>query len=141
MKFLAQKQLSSLRPLDEAGEEALRKIKNGSTVEIEIKQPRNVQHHRKFFAMLNIVLKNQEHYKSIDHILGACKLAIGHVEMIQTKRGVVALPLSISFASMDQSAFDDFYTRAVDWVISDVIPGLSRKDLDAEVAGQLREFA
>lgn len=140
MQILAIKNLGTLRPIDQAGEDAFKKIKNGAIVSVEVKAPRNVGHHRKFFAMLNIVFQNQDYYKSPESLLGACKLATGHVEIVRSKRGEIAIPLSISFAKMDQAAFDEFYSRAIDWVVSDVIPGLSKQDLDTEVAEQLRQF-
>lgn len=41
-RFLAAKQFGSLRPVDEGGQDALRKIGNGELVMIEMKLPRNV---------------------------------------------------------------------------------------------------
>jgi hypothetical protein len=141
MKILARKQFGTLRAIDDAGEEALRGIANGALVQVEIKRPRNAQQHRKFFAMLGIVLQNQQHYKNTEHLLAACKLGTGHVDMIRTKHGDVAIPKSISFASMSQDDFSKFYDAAVDWVVTDVIPGLKRADLDAEIEATLMEFA
>lgn len=138
---MARKQFDNLRAIDEPGTDALRKIKNGALVLVEVKQTRNPQHHRKLFAMLNIVLKNQDYYKSLDTLLSACKLATGHAEIVRTKRGDVAIPKSIAFHSMSQDDFGTFYEASVDWVVSEVIPGLSKEDLDAEVAAELREFA
>lgn len=130
-----------LEPIDDAGKDALGKVKLGSIVSAEIKRPRNVHFHRKFFAMLNLILQNQEHYQSTDDLLDVCKLRIGHVRVIQTKNGEVRLPKSISFAAMDEAAFSEFYERAVNWMIAEVIPGLARADLDREIAEQLMAFA
>ncbi len=74
-------------------------------------------------------------------LLGVCKLRIGHVTIVQTPQGEERWPASISFASMDETAFSEFYERAVDWVLSDVIPGLQRQHLDAEVEAELIGFA
>ena len=103
--------------------------------------PTNIRFHNKFFAMLGIVLKNQEHYHSIDELLGVCKLRTGYVTIIQTPQGFVHLPKSISFATMDETEFSAFYDKAVDWVLSEVIPGLQRQHLDVEVEDQLIGFA
>ena len=141
MKIMLQKQFDTLRPVGEIDREAIRSLRNGGMFMAEIKRTRNPRHHRKLFALLNIVLQNQEHYKSTDHLLGACKLATGHVDMVRTKRGDVAIPKSIAFHAMGQDEFEKFYDAAIDWVISDVIPGLSRADLDAEVAAEIQAFA
>lgn len=126
-----QKHLGCLKPTDEAGEEALRKVKMGTLVKVEFTgSPRNIAHHRKLFALLNTIYKNQEHYKSVDHILMAMKFALGYTEKIRTKRGEIEIPLSISFAAMDQEEFAKLYERALDWVESEVIPGLNRADLE-----------
>lgn len=130
-----------LEPIDDAGKDTLAKIGIGTVVSVEVKRPRNVHFHRKFFAMLNLILQNQEHYQSTDDLLDVCKLRIGHVRVIQTKNGEVRLPKSISFAAMDEAAFSEFYDRAVNWMIAEVIPGLARADLDHEVAEQLMAFA
>src|SRR3990167_8862216 len=136
-RLLMAKKLKALYPIDEAGELAVRRMGQGDIVAVEVKRPRNVAFHRKFFAMLQLVLENQSHYKSIDDILDVCKLRIGHVRTVETKQGQVMIPASISFAAMDDAAFADFYDRACHWVLTEVIPGLKRADLDGEVEAQL----
>ena len=140
--LLLHKTLSgNLATIDDAGKELLAKIGRGEIVSAEIKRPRNIKFHRRFFAMLNLVLANQSHYQSLDDLLDVCKLRIGHVKVIQTKHGEVRIPKSISFAALDDAAFSAFYDRAVDWVIAEVIPGLRRADLDEEVENEIMEFA
>ena len=140
MRFLMVKRLAGLYPVDATGEAAVRRFGLGELISVQVTRPRNAQFHRKFFAMLKIILDNQEYYKSIDDLLDICKLRTGHFRTVQTKDGDVRIPKSISFASMDETAFADFYDRACGWVISEVIPGLQRGDLDEEVAAQLMEF-
>ena len=118
----------------------MRRLKQGEIVEVELTKPRNPQFHKKFFAMLQIVLANQEHYQSIDDLLAVCKLRTGHTRKIQTAHGIYEVPESISFAAMDDVAFGDFYDRAVHWVCQEVIPGLKRNGLDEEVQLALLEF-
>lgn len=140
VEVLMVKRLGALRPADQQGDDAMRGIKDGPVL-VRIKKPRNPYHHRKLFAMLGIVLKNQEHYKNMDDLLNVCKLRVGHVTTIATKYGDVQVPRSISFAALDQTAFNAFYDAAVDWVIREVIPGLKRGELDAEVEAELTGFA
>ncbi len=134
------KKLSALYAYDQAGEAVLRRLAPGEIAEVEITKPRNAQFHRMFFAMLQIILANQDHYKSLDDLLAVCKLRIGHSRKIQTPYGIVEIPESISFAAMDNIAFASFYDQACDWVLREVIPGLERKHLDEEVKQQLMEF-
>ncbi len=134
------KKLSGLYPVDEQGEAVVRKFGLGEIVSVEIKRPRNVAFHRKFFAMLQIILHNQDHYKSIDDLLEVCKLRTGHCHTIETKFGSIRITDSIRFASMDDNEFGDFYDRACAWVCDEVIPGLDPQGLNDEVRMQLQEF-
>lgn len=141
MKVQMVKKLNGLQPVDETGEFLMRKIKMGDIVTVDVRRSRNARFHRKLFAMLQIILQNQEHYRSIDELLEVCKLRIGHCKVIQTRHGEVRIPMSISFGAMDNAEFADFYNRACQWVITEVIPGLERHDLDQAVSEELREFA
>lgn len=133
MQTVFRRTLTSLVPADEEAEELLRKIKVGSLVTVDVKRGRNLQHHRKFMALLRLVWKNQDHFNSVDEILGVFKHRIGHVDVVQTKYGEVRLPKSISFANMDQTEFESLYDRAVQFLITEVIPGLDKDDLKREV--------
>lgn len=139
-KALYRRTLQGWVPADPEAEAFMRGFKVGGFARLEGSKPRNVQHHRKFFAMMGIIFENQEHYKSIDELRAALCVAIGHADFVKTPHGIVGIPRSISFASMDQTAFNDFYERAIAWVLEAVIPGLERKGLDEAVAAELARF-
>lgn len=122
-----------LRPCDEAGETALKRVGQGKIVTVNVKQPRNPQHHRLFWALMSKVYENQSHFKSVEQLVSAVKIATGHTETVVLKRGTYEIPKSISFAAMDQGEFDIFYDRAVEFVCTEVIPGLGRAELEAEI--------
>ena len=138
--FIAVKKLKALYPADDAGEAILRTLAQGELVEITLRRPRNLRFHKKFFAMLSIILQNQDHYKSVDDLLDVAKLAVGHCRTIRTKQGDVKIPMSISFAALDDAGFQAFYDRVVVWVCGEVIPGLKRGDLDEAVEAELLQF-
>ena len=125
--------LHGLEPTDAAGTDVLRHIPQGEILKAKITRPRNVKHHRLFFKMLQVVWQNQERFATVDALLGALKVYMGHCDFIQSKQGMVALPRSISFGKMDQTEFREFFDRAVDVVCREVIPGLHKDDLLAEV--------
>lgn len=135
-KFLAQKQLGALRPIDQAGEDALKRFGNAEILQVEIRQPRNINHHRKFYALMNIVYENMdtERYPSLDDFVGAIKIAAGHRVRIELPNGDVGfMPRSISFAKMTQAEFNEFYARVVDLICRWFIPGLENEALRNEV--------
>lgn len=123
---------------DPVSYESLQAISRGEYVVADIKRARNPKHHRKMFALLKIVLDNQDKYKTIEDVLNAVKIGIGHCTWGTVwLRGVpvqVAIPKSISFANCSQTKFDAFYTAAVDYVVSEVIVGLDKAALEAEIA-------
>ena len=75
-----QKHLGTLRPAEPAAEEMLARIKHDDIVRVEIKKPRNLQHHRQFWALMNLVFENQDHYKSAEEVCTAFKFATGHYD-------------------------------------------------------------
>ena len=135
------KHLAALRPDNSEAAELINKIKLNDVVLVEIRKPRNLAHHRKFFAMLQVVLSNTEKYSNLDDLLEDFKIAIGEFDWVerQVNGKVYEVPKgrSISFARMKQDDFDIFYDRAINSVITDVIPGLDRVELEKE----LLEFA
>lgn len=135
-RFLAQKHLGSLRPADEAGEDALRKIGNGEVVSIELKRPRNIKHHRMFWALMTIVHSNMDEarYPTVEDLVAAVKIAAGLRTRIVLPSGDVGfIPGSIAFHKMDQAAFSDFYDRVCDLIAKYFLPGVTSEQLREEV--------
>lgn len=138
MKLLMQKNLGALRPVDEAGEQALQKIKNGAVLMIEAKQPRNGSHHKLYFALVNIVFQNQEIYETPEQLHNALKIAAGIYEPLTMPNGTVhKIPGSIAFNRMDQVAFSAFYDKVCDLIAEHFIPGISSEDLKREVESMI----
>lgn len=138
-KLLLQKRLGALRPLDDSATEALRTFSEGEVISIDMpKRPRNVNHHRLFFALLNLVFENTDgRFVSIDHLLTAVKIGTGHADLIALRDGTeIWHPKSISFAKMDQTAFRQFWDKAIDWIIANVLP-VGKRELENEVFGLL----
>ena len=134
-KLVFRKHLGSLRPADEQSEGYLRKIANDDLVMAEIKKPRNIGHHCKMFALLNVVCQNIEHPKDPHVLLKYIQQVTGlHCEIIHsTIHGAQKIPKSIAFYNMDQLEFEPFYNAVVDFIIVHVLPGVGRAELEAEV--------
>ncbi len=123
--------------MTEAGEAVLSKIAVGAVVKVRVVQPRNIQHHRLFFALIDIVYQNLPETSDIpspDALLGAMKLAVGHYDVCQSSGGhEFRIPKSISFAAMDQTAFDQFFQRCCDVIAQHFLPGVTEATLRAEI--------
>ena len=63
------------------------------------------------------------------------KLAAGHVDWIpRPDTGeLVPRPKSISFESMDQGVFDEFYENAIRGVLRFIVPKMTRMDLEQAI--------
>jgi hypothetical protein len=132
VELMLRKTLGSLRANDRATEESLAKINEGTMVKCKITQPRNIKFHNKFFALLNTVYENTE-FKSVENLLDAVKVGAGHYQ-VEIVGGVEKkIAQSISWGKMDETSFNVFYDRAVDFIISDIIPGVAKGDLEREV--------
>tara|TARA_Y100000310_G_scaffold324033_1_gene385365 strand:- start:2049 stop:2471 length:423 start_codon:yes stop_codon:yes gene_type:complete len=132
--ILCRRTLAGLTPLDEEGWEALQCWSINDIVKAKVTKPRNLAHHRKFFALLQIIVRNQECYKSSDHLLLFLKDRLGLVDYIVRHDGKsMKVFQSISFANFDDTQFCAFYDQCVDVLITEVIPGLDRQELEEEV--------
>jgi hypothetical protein len=135
-RFLAQKVLSGLKPVDANGEEALRKIKAGAVVMVEVKRPRNVAFLRQYWALVDIVWENMDsdRYPSPEDLHAAIKIAAGIRTRIELPNGEVGfIPGSVAFHKMDEAAFHKFYDRVCDLVAKHFLPGVDQDELRAEV--------
>ena len=140
-ELFLRRHMGALRPVDAAGESVLAEIAAGEIVRAVISRPRNVQHHRKFFALIKAIFPHQELYPTEATLLAAIKVALGYGETVKLPDGrAIIIPKSISFAKMDQAAFTQFYDRAVSLILTRILPGVSRADLAREVADILAGY-
>lgn len=126
-----------LMPSDEASQVILDGCKQGDIVRVQISKPRNPRHHAKYWAMLGIVHEGtavQDLYPTTDKLHQAIKGALGYYTDIKLPDGKVFQVVdSIAFESMDQDEFQEFYNKAVDLIVTQVVPNLNRDDLVREV--------
>lgn len=124
----------TLRGLEPADGAEMPRLKLGSVVKVKITRPRNVMHHRKFYALMNLIFKNQEHYETLDDLVNIIKIATGHCHVYRKKNGdALPVPRSIAFHNMDQTQFDDFYAKVIRLVRENIIPGLDDAALRSEI--------
>lgn len=132
--------LGILRPTDETGQELINRISQGQVVEVTVRQPRNLQHHRLFWALMTVVHRNvdQSEYPTRENLVNHIKYKTGHCEVFYAKDGATLFtPKSISFAAMDQTEFSAFYDLVCDYVVKEILPGVSKESLDDEVQIEL----
>lgn len=104
----------------------------GAYMRFEWSTPRNGAHHRKFFALLQLITENSEVYDTADKALVGVKLATGLFEpAVHPLTGeIIQVPKSISFEAMGQEDFEAFYSNAIDAVLQHILPQLDRAKAD-----------
>ncbi len=118
----------------------MRKIKTGSLVQVEVKKPRSLQHHRLYWALISLVWSNMEHerYPSPEDLHGAIKIAAGIRTRIELPNGEVGfMPGSIAFHKMSQDEFTAFYDRVCDLIAKYFLPGCAAEDLKEQVEAMI----
>lgn len=118
MKLFAQFKNGRIIPEYNTDYDKLAKIRPDTTYSVEIKQPRNVKFHRKYFALLNLAYANQNHFNNFDEMRAWLTMKSGFYKRVQTPSGEMFQPESISFASMDEIRFGEVYSKVLDSVCS-----------------------
>lgn len=136
MRVLLIKHFNSLRPVDQAGEEAFSRYGHGDVVSVEIKKPRNLAFHRLYWALLTIVHDNLDgdRYPTVEDLHAAIKIAVGLRTQIELPDGTIGfIPGSIAFHKMDDLEFGKFFNRVCDLVAKHFLSGVNDADLRMEV--------
>jgi hypothetical protein len=143
MKLYLKVTSSGLIPIYDSDFEEKKKLKIGSTVLADVKQPRNYEHHKKFFALMRLVMDNMpeeltSRYPTTDNLLTEIKFQTGHYDTHYTLSGrETYVPRSISFESMTQDEFNEFYDKTIDVVIKWFLPYNNRQELMQEITNYL----
>lgn len=132
MKSIFKKSLSGFIPASSEAESLMKKIKLNELVTIDVKKPRSLQNHRRYFALLKLVLSNQEEYKSIDDLLEVIKIKLKLYDVKHTLEGKPYPQLhSINFASMKELDFQKVFTDTLN-ILSEFL-GVTTDELESEI--------
>lgn len=125
MRLLVVNTPRGLVPFGDDDYEEKKKLKVGQTYSMEVKVVRNVDFHRKYFAMISYAWEylNEveiERFKTKDNFRKYLEITAGHCDVIFHPRlqEFVEIPKSISFGSMDNASFSDLYGRVKDVIFS-----------------------
>lgn len=110
----------------------LETMRPGAYLRFEWSTPRNGAHHRKFFALLQLIAENSETYNTTEKALVGVKLAAGLFDLMAhpVTGEIIQIPRSVSFEAMGQEDFEVFYSNAIDAVLQHILPHLDRAKAD-----------
>jgi len=131
MKILCRNTISGLVPLYPHDFDEKRKLKLGQDYEVDIKNPRNVGFHRKFFALVNVGFENTQMDMPFETYRKYLIMKAGYFKTYTTPRGVFYDAESISFSAMSQEQFEELYSRVMDVIIKDI--GSTSEEVEMQI--------
>lgn len=119
MKIVLVKTLSgAIIPAYDQDKEKLKRFKAGEPFMADVTKPRNLKFHKKAFALFNMLLQNQDVYTNIDDLRYDLTIEAGFfIEGVNFLGESVKRPKSISFASMDDLAFGEYYEAILNTIV------------------------
>lgn len=127
---------SGLRPCYDSDYDEKRKLKLGKIYKAKITLARNIDFHRKYFALINCAWSYQNekttaHFKeSVECFRKTVEIAAGHCDTAYSisRKEWIEIPKSIAFDKMDEAEFMDLYERVKDVLFSVFLRGISEYD-------------
>lgn len=133
--FWAIRKGDALHVTDTESAAAFSKVPFGKPVHVQVRQPRNGQHHRLYWTLCQRIADAVG--ADAENVSDILKIETGHCVTVKSrKHGELRLPRSISFAKMDQTAFREFFDRCIT-VICETW-GTQRADVLATVEDLIR---
>ena len=130
-----------LVPLYDSDYDLKKRLRVGSVVKCKVSNPRNYEHHKKFFALVRLTFDNlpsnlAEYFKvhNEEEMLRRFKRDLGYFKTSLNERGEKEIEYqSISFSAMEQHEFERFYNQCIDLVLYKYIKGIDKEDLITEI--------
>jgi hypothetical protein len=105
---------SGLVPADQWADEFMSTLKDGQQVLVRVSRPRSIRQHRLLFGLISKTMENTDRWATKDVLLDDLKLATGlFTTRVSEFTGMpYPVPASISFGSMPQDAFNEWFPKA-----------------------------
>lgn len=130
-----------LVPLHDSDLDLKKRLRVGSVVRCKVSNPRNYEHHKKFFALVRLTFDNlplplveKWNIRNEYDMLRRFKRDLGYFTNTINEYGEHEIEyLSITFAAMEQHEFEQFYNQCIDLVLFKYIKGIDKQDLITEI--------
>ena len=131
------KRNNALHPTAQS-EEDFGKLPSEKVYRCDVKQPRNLSHHRLYWGLVSILVEHAPGTRNKDQIHEAIKLGVGHytIERCRLDTGEIVdhyRTRETSFATMDQAEFAEFFERVLDFTAQHIMPGIGSDKLEQQV--------
>jgi hypothetical protein len=127
--------LNRLVPADKLSEDDIARLDADKIYDCKLWNKRNADHHRKYRALVAAIFPHQKYYATTKALHDQLKVAVGFsYEAVDLNTGEVrTYPDSMAFDNIDQTEFEQVYERIVDVILTRILPGVGRKDLEDQV--------
>ena len=127
--------MDRLVPADKVSADELAELPANVELRCQITRPRNSRHHGKYFALVSAIFPHQTGWPTIKALHDQLKMAVGFsYEARDILTGQVrTYPDSIAFDNLDQKDFESVYEKIVNVVLTKVLPGVGKRDLEEQV--------
>lgn len=137
MKLIVVNTPRGLIPCGDDDFDEKKKLKIGQTYTVEVRVARNVNFHRKYFALIAYAWeylneKELATFKTKDNFRKYLEISAGHCDVIfhPILQEFIEIPKSISFGSMDNAEFSDLYQRVKDVIFSIIGNRVTREEFE-----------
>ena len=131
MRIFCRNTLSGLIPLYPSDQEEKKKLRIGQDYECDIKNPRNYEYHKRFFALINLGHHNTSLELPMDVYRKIVIMRAGYFTTYETDKGIHYEADSISFSNKTQDEFQEIYSRVLDEIIKDI--GVTSEEIEKEL--------
>lgn len=129
-----------LIPMYDSDLDEKHRLRIGDNVLCTIKRPRNYEFHKKYFALLRLTVANLPHLIqqqmqifTEEDLLDCLKIDLGLFTTRWHGGRQIVKTGSISFAKMDNTEFEKFFSRSVETILRIYLRGTDRQALIEEV--------
>lgn len=136
MKANLVRTLAGWSPADDEAIRISRRWSVGETTTVDLKKSRNYKSLKRYWKLCEVVFNNSQQFKSKEQVHQFLKIKSGHATQIVAKSSgeVFLLADSIDYDTIeDEVEFQEIWRRVVDVVCEDILPGISRDELEYEV--------
>lgn len=140
MKILCVVTDTGLAPKYDSDREEFKKLKRNSEVVVEIKKGRNIEFHKKYFALLKLTYDNFPEWledtlnvHSIEDLRTRIKIDLGLYEVSHYGNQSIIIPKSIAFDKMDETEFEKFYNMSVNHILKNYLKGVTNEQIEEEI--------
>lgn len=131
MKLYVKNTSAGLIPLYPEDLDVKKRLKKDTVYEVTIRQPRNYEFHKKFFALIKVGHENTSLEMPFDTYRKYCIMKAGYFNFYETPKGLLYEAESISFGNMSEDKFQEVYSRVIDVIIKDI--GADQQTIENEL--------